>query len=201
MTLAPYERARWLAQHILPHEAALRSWLGRRPIKGIDFDDVVQESYAILANLYEVDHIRNPRNYLFEVAKSVMARELRRARVVEINDLIELDANAIPSGEPTPEDIATARDELRRTEAAIAALPTKCREAFTLRKLHGISQRDVARRMGISEGTVEKHIGKALFTLMSAIGRAKLGAVLPFSESDAENGFKHERATGKQRGY
>lgn len=88
MTPAPYDRACWLARHILPHEAALRSWLARRPVNGVDFDDVVQESYAILANADEVDHIRNPRNYLFEVAKSVIARELRRARVVEISDLI-----------------------------------------------------------------------------------------------------------------
>jgi len=50
------------------------------------------------------------------------------------------------------------------------ALPAVCRQAFTLRKVRGLSQRDVARHMGISENTVEKHIGKALRFLMSAFG-------------------------------
>jgi RNA polymerase sigma-70 factor (ECF subfamily) len=74
-----------------------------------------------------------------------------------------------PLDDPSPEHRTAARQELRQVSALIEALPAKCREAFTLRKLQGLSQREVAGRMGISESTVEKHIGRALRTLMEAM--------------------------------
>ena len=40
----------------------------------------------------------------------------------------------------------------------IASLPDKCREVLTLRKIHGLSQKEIAQRLGIAEHTVEKHI-------------------------------------------
>jgi len=51
MTLAAHERAIWLARNALPHEPALRAWLARRPLAGLEVDDIVQETYAILAAL------------------------------------------------------------------------------------------------------------------------------------------------------
>jgi RNA polymerase sigma-70 factor (ECF subfamily) len=38
---------------------------------------------------------------------------------------------------------------------AIQALPDRCRQIVTLRKIYGLSQREVADRLGISEHTVE----------------------------------------------
>jgi DNA-directed RNA polymerase specialized sigma24 family protein len=37
-------------------------------------------------------------------------------------------------------------------------LPDRCREVLTLRKLYGLSQREIAQRLGIAESTVEKHV-------------------------------------------
>lgn len=166
------QRAAWLGQRVFPHEAALRAWLARRPLTGaMDIDDVVQESYAILAGLESVDHIRNPRTYVFEVAKSVVLQALRRSSVVTIDALAEAEALQVPANEPSPEMIAADRQELGRLATLIGTLPPRCCEAFTLRKVHGLSQREVAERLGLSESTVEKHIIKALSILTSAIGR------------------------------
>lgn len=171
MRLATQERAIWLARHVLPHEAALRAWLGRRTPAGLEVDDIVQETYAILAGLEAVDHIHTPRTYMFEVAKSVVMRALRRGRIIAFETLAQVEGMELPSGEPSPETIAADRQELGRIAALIAGLPAKCREAFTLRKVHGLSQREVALRMGVSENTVEKHVGKGLAVLMDAMGR------------------------------
>lgn len=171
MTLATHERAIWLARHALPHEAALRAWLARRPLAGLEVDDIVQETYAILASLESVDHILNGRTYMFEVAKSVVMRALRRSRIVAFEALAEAEGMEPPSEAPSPETVAADRQELTRIAALIAGLPAKCREAFTLRKVHGLSQREVAQRMGVSENTVEKHVGKGIGILMNALGR------------------------------
>jgi RNA polymerase sigma factor (sigma-70 family) len=166
------ERAAWLGSHIFPHEAALRQWLSRRPCAaGMDVEDVVQESYAILAALGGTDHIQRPRNYFFEVAKSVVLQSLRRSRVVTIDAHATMEFHAIPEDAPTPERIVADRQELAHVATLIDELPHRCGEVFKLRKLHGLSQRDVAARLGISESTVEKHMVKALATLADAIGR------------------------------
>src|SRR3546814_6555002 len=64
-----------------------------------------------------------------------------------------------------------AGQELRRIGALIAALPAKCREAFVLRKVQGLSQSEIAGRMRISENTVEKQVGKGLRLLMRSLAR------------------------------
>jgi RNA polymerase sigma-70 factor (ECF subfamily) len=171
MTLATHERAIWLARNALPHEPALRAWLARRSLAGLEVDDIVQETYAILAGLERVEHIVNSRTYMFEVAKSVVLRALRRSRIVAFEALAEAEGLEPPSNEPSPETMAADRQELSRIAALIASLPAKCREAFTLRKVHGLSQRAVAQRMGVSENTVEKHVAKGIGVLMNALGR------------------------------
>ncbi len=164
-------RAVWLARFVLPHEPALRAWLQRRRHLPIETDDIVQESYAILAGLASVDHIQNPRAYLFTTANSLVLRELRRARVVSIRAVDDLDALGAISDTPSPEAEAASRQELAQLAQAMNKLPKQCREAFKLRKIEGYSQREIAEQMGVAESTVEKHVAKAIRLLMDAFGR------------------------------
>lgn len=165
------QRAQWLAQHVLPHEPALRAWLRGRVRELADVDDVVQESYALLAGLDSTAHIQDPRSYLFTTAKSVILQGLRRARVVSIETVGEIERLDLRDEALSPERHASAVQELRRISQHIARLPDKCGEAFTLRKVQGLGQREIAARMGISENTVEKHIGKALRLLGEALAK------------------------------
>jgi len=199
MSLATHERAIWLARHVLPHEPALRAWLGRRPLAGLEVDDIVQETYAILAGLERVDHIQTPRTYMFEVAKSVALGSLRRSRIVAFEALAEADGLEPPSADPSPETVAADRQELSRIAVLIAGLPAKCREAFTLRKVHGLSQREVARRMGVSENTVEKHVGKGLGVLMNAMGRGGNDRFQASRARDVEDSIEVAQGPRKQR--
>lgn len=199
MTLASHERAIWLARNALPHEPALRAWLSRRPLAGLEVDDIVQETYAILAALERVDHIRNARTYMFEVAKSVVLRSLRRSRVIAFEALAEAENLEPPSEEPSPETVVSDRQELSRIAALIAGLPAKCREAFSLRKVHGLSQREVAIRMGVSENTVEKHVGKGIGVLMNAMGRGGNGRFEASRKHDVEDQSKVDHDPNQQR--
>jgi RNA polymerase sigma factor (sigma-70 family) len=159
----------WLAEHVLPFEPGLRGWLGRRRVVNLEIDDIVQETYAVLAELESVTHIRNPRTYVYSVAHSIILRHLRHERVVSIEAMAEIDRLGIYSEEPSPEEALSHFQELRSIAQRIAELPHRCREAFTLRRVEGLAQREVARRMGVSEGTVEKHIGRAIKLLMQAM--------------------------------
>ncbi|MHC9083607.1 RNA polymerase sigma factor [Luteimonas sp. RIT-PG2_3] len=184
-------RAQWIADHILPHEPDLRAWLRRRMPRSFELDDIVQETYAVLAGLAEVSHITDPRGYFFTSAQSVVLQQVRRAQVVSFETVAELDKLDAARDDFDPERHAVAGDELRRIAALILALPEKCRQAFVLRKVHGLSQREISDRMGISENTVEKHICKGLRVLTEEMkhgaGPLRQGSVEAYAQRIEHN--------------
>ena len=162
------ERAIWLGRQVLPHEPQLRAWLRRRNLGGLEIDDVVQETYTRLFQAESVAHVHDARNYAFQVAGSVVIDHLRRMKVVPIASVPGLDYLEVSSDEPSPERQVIDRDELTRLAEMIARLPGKVRDVFTLRRVHGLSQRDVAQRLGLAESTVEKHMARG-FLIMSEL--------------------------------
>jgi RNA polymerase sigma factor (sigma-70 family) len=178
------DRALWLARHVLPHEPMLRAWLQRRIVPGIDVDDVVQETYARLSQIESVEEVRDPRSYMFQAAHSIIVSHVRRSRIVSIQAMAHLDALETPADEPDPEAQALARDELNRLALAIAAMPERIRDVFVMRRVHGLSQREVAGRLGLSESTVEKHMSKGFRHLSALFGRG--GKAQPRASSAGE---------------
>ena len=160
------ERAIWLGRHVLPHEPALRAWLRRRNLGGLEIDDVVQEAYARLIQAESVAHVHDAKSYAFQVAGSVVIDHLRRMKVVPIASVPGLDYLEVGSDEPSPERQVIDRDELTRLAEMIARLPGKIRDVFTLRRVQGLSQREVAARLNLAESTVEKHMARG-FLIMS----------------------------------
>src|SRR5207244_10405333 len=76
----------------------------------------------------------------------------------------------------SPEAAAQAQEEFLIFCRAVRALPLQCRRAFILKKVYGLSQREVARELGVGEGTVEKHIAKGIVACsayMAANGYAR----------------------------
>jgi RNA polymerase sigma factor (sigma-70 family) len=138
---------------------------------GIDCDDVVQEAYAKLATAERTDHIHNPRAYFFRAAFNVVADEVRRAQVVPIDYMGELDRLEAECTSLSPHVELESRQELRLVAEAIAQLPPQCRAVFNLRKVHGLSQRETAKTLGIAESTVEKHVARGVRHLMELFGR------------------------------
>lgn len=155
-------REHWFALNVLPHEVSLRRWLTGLRIQDSDALDIIQESYALLLERQRLDDIVQPRAYLFQVARSLMMRNIRRARIVPILAIEELGAVEFADKAATPEQSAIGQDELRQLSELIAGMPEQARQAFILRRVHAISQREIAQQMGISENTVEKHIARGI---------------------------------------
>jgi len=179
-------RYRWIAAHILPHEAELRGWLRRRlgALSSNDIDDLVQEGFA---RIWEADFstIRNGRAYLYATVRHLLAEYARRSRIVPIELLGEIDSLNLISDEPGPDRLVGARQELARLRAIVALLPIQCRRVFEFRKFEDLSQRDIAQRMGLSEKTVENHLTRAL---------ARIGEMLAASVPAAESAHSESLA-------
>ncbi|MGE4323369.1 MAG: RNA polymerase sigma factor [Sphingobium sp.] len=175
------QRAVWLATHILPHEGAVRTMVGRwRLPAGIEVDDVIQESYANIARLPSVDQIVHPRNYFFATARTIFLGHVRREKLVFIDSLESFDMIA-DTNLATPEAEAVGRDELRRLAGWVAQLGQPARTAFMLRHIDNLGHAEIGRRLGLSENAVQKMLAKSLQKLALFIGRNGKPEVPPSS--------------------
>lgn len=187
------ERALWLATHVMPHEPAVRGWLRRGRQAEFDIDDIIQEAYAKLVTTPDVAGIQNVRAYFFRTVYSVVVSRVRRKSVVSIRSLAEIETLQLAVEELTPEDSAVARNELQVLAEMIARLPEKTRKIFLLSRVSGLSQKEVSRRTGIAESTVEKHIAKGLRLLLSAYANGGFGEVIASRSGKQQN----RRANGQ----
>ncbi len=163
----------FLTAQVLPHEAGLRSWLLTLGVRPDERDDVVQETYYRLFRMGEIDHIGDARAYFYRTARNVVLEQVRRAKVVSILTVQNLDELGIAAHIPTPETETVARLELRRVLNLVASLPDRCRRIFEMRKIDGLSQAETARMMRVSESVVEKETARGLMFILDDLARGR----------------------------
>ena len=166
---------------LLAHERDLRAFLAHCLPHRDDVSDVVQETYTRLLALSPERRaaIRSWRAFLFATARNVAMDHLRWPESVSLEALPEIDgANVVSGGgeERTPDEIVNLTQEQDLLARVIASLPEKCREVLTLRKIHGLSQKEIAQRLGIAEHTVEKHISYGVRLCAERVLGASKGA-------------------------
>ena len=107
------------------------------------------------------------RAYLYVSVRNRALKAARRSRPVQAErDIVESES-ALAAETP----VATGLDGVERRElqaaiaSAIATLPVRCRQAYTLRHLHDLSYGEIAQAMGTSVKTVEVQLWRALKSL------------------------------------
>lgn len=165
------DRARWIADHVLPHEPWLRRWLRRRGFEH-QAEDIVQESYALLIQAQCVDHVRHPRNYFCQTARSIILRQLRRDAIARFECLSDPAECTYATDAPLQDVVLESREELALVMRSLAELPERTRAVFRLRRIEGLSLLETAARLGISQSAVEKHLRGATRILAGICGRA-----------------------------
>lgn len=182
----------WIASNVLPHEAALRTHLRRMVASSDQIDDIVQDTYLCLARLDSVTHIRDGRAYLFTAARSVLLQRIRRDKMVRIDSLTDLHLLTREDETPGPERNVGGRRELERVRRLIDGLPDRCREIFELRRVQGVPQREIARRMNLPEHTIEQQAVRGLKLIMRAIAEED-GEDVPARTNGRSNGARRKR--------
>lgn len=163
--------AAWVLREVMPHEPGIRAWLRQRGQSAEDIDDLIQEGYAKLADVTAFAQIAQPGGYFFQIVRNLMIDSIRRARVVRIDTVGHLIEHNGLNDDVTPERIAIVRNELSWVMRSLETLPDRCRDIFKLRKIEGLSQREIATKMGVTESIVENDAAKGLTLLMRAMRR------------------------------
>jgi RNA polymerase sigma factor (sigma-70 family) len=156
---------RWFIREIVAHEAALMRYLKRCWSDRTEIHDIRQECYIRVYEAAAKSRPVSPKSFLFQTARHLMVDHLRHRRVVSIESVEDLEALNVSVDELSPERRLSGLQELRHLSHAFDQLPAKCREVVWLRKVQGLSQREVGAKLQIAETTVEKHMARGMTIL------------------------------------
>lgn len=154
----PADLARWFHAEVLPHEARVRAWLQSHFSRPCDVDDILQDAYLKILQARRGQHLASPKAFLFAVARNLALDQLRRRQVSTAHGVVSPESLDLIDESVDVSETAARNQELELLTEAIQALPDRCRRIFTLRKIYGLSQRDIAAKLAISEHTVSAQL-------------------------------------------
>ncbi len=161
--------ADWFIREVFPLEAALMQYLHHNWRNESDLGDLRQEVYL---RLYEAAQVSRPdpvRPFLFKIARNLLINRVRRSQIVPIDAVADMEALDVATTAPGPDRTLIARDELRSLQSAIDRLPTRCREAVVLARIEGLSGRQIAIRMNVTESAVSHYLDRGLRALVEML--------------------------------
>lgn len=146
----------------------LVAWFRRRVGDASEAEDLAQESFLRVAQRSDGDGVAHFEAYLFRTARSVLADRRRRriTRHAEAHTVLHpehdegQDADALRT--------LLAQERLRQVSEVLMTMPERTRSIFILCRLEGLRYAEVATRFDISVSAVQKHMLRAIETLMLA---------------------------------
>lgn len=164
-------------------EGLLRAFLFRYAHNAADVDELLQETYArvLCAHQKPGIEIRSVRAFALTVARNVALDWLRHREVVPIDLVADIAALDVLDERAQVEEIVNAHQELALLAKCVAELPERSRQALTLRRVYGLSQREIAERMNVKESTVEQLLARAIRRCADALFARELAGDRPYS--------------------
>ncbi|MGV3529767.1 MAG: RNA polymerase sigma factor [Flavisolibacter sp.] len=140
----------------------LQGFAARFRISPEEADEITQETFIrIWLHRQQVREDAAFCTYMITIAKRLILNHLRQfARR-------EMYIKEVTAGTSTAANISAGNEaELEKIiRKAIQDLPLKCREVFTMSRMEGFSNQQIAEELSISKSTVENQINKALKTI------------------------------------
>lgn len=144
---------------------ALARYFSRRIGRSDEVRDLVQDVFVRLLRRRDVASMDNASGYVFETAQSVLIDWLRKRQThhVDRHDSFEVDLHG---GVGFDLDYVLARkEELDQLAQALLELPERTRTIFVLRRIEGMKNKEIAKRIGISVSAIEKHLSRTMLHL------------------------------------
>ncbi len=166
----------------LENATFLRKFLARYFTERQDIEDVVQETYLRAYNAERQKVINHPKAFLFRIARNIAITTLNKKSRQITHYIEDYELPIIIESENTTESEAEARQHIGIYCEAVTALPDQCRRVFLLRKVHGLSHKEIAKRMNLTLSSIEKHLLKGVLKCRAYI-------------REREHGKTHEEAS------
>lgn len=125
--------------------------------------DLVQESFIkVWLNKERLDSDLSIGNYLYVLVKRATINFIRDRKFAE--SLSTELAEGLSSNEDGEQRVV-ARESIRRIQGAVDHLPPQRRTVFLMSRQQGLSNKEIAAQLQLSEKTIERHITLALSSL------------------------------------
>ena len=141
---------------------SLRRFVARYVMRSEDVEDILQETYVRTANK-DVGLIKSPKAYLYRAARNIALNELNRKSNSVTGFIDDIVDGEMGDDFVAVDDQVHNKIQLETFAHAVTLLPKQCRKVFLLRKLYGLTHKEIAKRLTISVSTVETHLAKGLF--------------------------------------
>ncbi len=135
-------------------------------------EDVVQAVFVAIWQGRETWAVRGSlRVYLFTAVRNRALQQYRNVqrRLKHTPEVLRFATSSPSAPFLTPDVQVQQREFVAALDAAVQALPPRCREAYLLVREHGMSYAEAAATMGISSKTVTVQICRALASLRKAL--------------------------------
>ena len=152
------------------YHADLHRFLRRRVWHAQELEDVVQEVYLRLLRVKHSELVHNPLAYLYGVASHVVREfNLGKHHTRMVFDSDEVDA-MLDHPEPASWTESGGQFE-RQVSEALAQLPANRLAVLLLERRDGLSQAEIAQKLGLSVHTVKKYSVEALAHIRASLER------------------------------
>ena len=125
-------------------------------------EDIVQDAFHNLLRMDGVEHLENPKAYLYQTAANLALNRIRKSRYQQAYSEQQLAEDVQEHHDLSPERQLLARRDLKRIEQALVDFPEKYTRTFLLSRVQDKSYKEISEQLNIAESTVEKHIIKTL---------------------------------------
>lgn len=133
-----------------------------RIVKRDDIEDIVQETFIKSYEAELLQEITFERTYMFRTARNLALNHVSKAcekHNLSLDDIDKLPTNLTSQSlEKQVESKQRFLDFCRATDT----LSPEVKRVFLMKKVYGMSQKDIAQHCVLSQSTVEKHVAKGL---------------------------------------
>jgi len=180
------------------HQGALRRFISRFVQRTQDIDDVAQEAFMRAFRAEKGKPIEQPKSFLFRIAHNVAITELTKKSHQIIDYIADIDESAVVWLDDSAEEQVLADELIGIHCEAVAQLPPQCRRVFLMRKVHGMSHKEISVELDIAISTVEKHMSKGVRAYASYIEQrtSDSGTI----EQQREQQRQQDNRAGQQHG-
>jgi RNA polymerase sigma-70 factor (ECF subfamily) len=170
----------------MENETIIKKFLRRYTSNRQDIEDISQETILRALHAEKNREIREPRAFLFGVARNVARKELDKKSKSLIDFIEDFGSQEYSSDEVAVDDQVDSRQRMLVFWEAVTSLPPQCQKVFVLKKVHGYSHKEIAERLGISVSTVEKHAAMGLRRCSEFMEKKVDGAIIEFPAAVAQ---------------
>jgi RNA polymerase sigma-70 factor (ECF subfamily) len=158
----PTPAATAVLEAFVRHQIPLKRFIARFMRNTADVDDITQETFLRAFSVERGREIEQPKSFLFRIAKHIALTQLTQKSRQITSYIEDFEGSDVIGVAGSTEDEVIGRETLGVHCEAVATLPPQCRQVYLLRKVHGLSHKEIAAHLGIAVSTVEKHLIKGV---------------------------------------